>query len=37
MPYDPGKVFPKFLGPLYYWQVIGGVGDVCLVSLFFVP
>ena len=34
MPYDPVEVFPKCMGPLYYWQGLGDVGDVWLFSLF---
>ena len=34
MPYDPVEVVPKCMGPLYYWQGLGDVGDVWLFSLF---
>ena len=34
MPYDPVKVVSKCLGPLDYWQVIGDLRDVWIVSLF---
>ena len=34
MPYAPVEVVSKCLGPLDYWQVIGDLGDVWIVSLF---
>ena len=34
MLYDPVKVFPKFLVPIDYWQGIGDLGGVWLVSIF---
>ena len=37
MPYDPVKVVYKCLGKLDYWQVLGDIGDVWLVSIFLFP
>ena len=34
MPYYPVEVVPKCLSPLDYWQGIGDLGGVWIVSLF---
>ena len=34
MPYDPVKLVLKFLGTLDYWQWIGYIGEVLIVSIF---
>ena len=34
MPYDPVEVVSKCLGPLNYWQGIGDLGNVWILSLF---